>query len=120
MVGDNRVRRFSGVIRAGQESRISFKVGGTLRTLKVSVGERVKRGKLIAELDPSDLRLSMQQAQAAHSQARAQMINAKANYERTRKLYESSSAAKSNLDGARAAFSSAQATVTSAADSAPA
>jgi RND family efflux transporter MFP subunit len=114
VVGDGRVRRFSGVVRAGQESRLSFKVGGTLRALKVSIGDRVERGQLIAELDASDLRLAVQQAQAAHAQARAQVINAKANYERTRKLYESSSAAKSNLDGARAAYTSAQAAVTSA------
>ena len=114
-VGGGRVRRFSGVIQAGQESRLSFKVAGTLRALRVKVGDRVRRGQLIAELDPTDLRLAVQQAQAAHAQARAQVVNAKANYERTRKLYETNSAARSNLDSARAAFESAEAAAAAAA-----
>jgi RND family efflux transporter MFP subunit len=114
-VGGGKVRRFSGVTKAGQESRLSFKVSGTVRVLRVKVGDRVKRGQLIAEIDPKDLRLAVQQAQAAYGQARAQVINAKAAYERTRKLYETQSAAKSSLDAARAAFESAQAAAASAA-----
>jgi RND family efflux transporter MFP subunit len=112
--GGDRVRTFSGVTQAGMESRLSFKVSGTVKSLTVKVGQKVRKGQLIAELDAKDLRLQVQQAQAGYAQARAQMVNARAAYERTRKLYETQNASKSDLDAARAAFSSTKAGVASA------
>lgn len=112
--GGDRVRTFSGVTQAGMESRLSFKVSGTVKSLTVKVGQKVKKGQLIAEVDAKDLRLQVQQAQAGYAQARAQMVNARAAYERTRKLYETQNASKSDLDAARAAFSSTKASVASA------
>lgn len=113
--GGDRVHTFSGVTQAGMESRLSFKVSGTVKSLPVKVGQKVRKGQLIAELDAKDLRLQVQQAQAGHAQARAQLVNARAAYERTRRLYETQNASKSDLDAARAAFSSAKASVASAA-----
>ena len=109
--GGSRVRTFSGTARAGVESRLSFKVPGTIRRLGVQVGDSVRAGELIAELDPEDYRLELQRAQAALAQARAQARNAEVSYERTRLLYENNTAAKGDLDAARAAYESAQATV---------
>ncbi len=109
--GGSRVRVFSGTARAGVESRLSFKVPGTLRRLTVQVGDSVRAGQLIAELDAEDYRLEVERAQAALAQARAQARNAEVSYERTRLMYENNTAAKSDLDAARAASESAQATV---------
>ena len=112
--GGSRVRSFTGVAQAGVESRLSFKVPGTVKRINVLVGDNVTRGQLIAQLDPSDYELQVQQAEAALTQAQAQERNASSNFERVRTLYESNNIAKSNYDAARAAFESAKAAVQAA------
>lgn len=111
--GGVRIRTFAGVAQAGMESNLSFKVTGTVQKVAVLIGDDVKRGQLIAALDPSDYKLQVQQAEAALAQARAQARNASSNFERVRVLYESNSISKSNYDAARAANESAQAAVLS-------
>lgn len=109
--GGTRVRTFSGVAQAAVESPLSFRVGGTVRTLVVGVGAAVNAGQLLAELDAEDFRLRVQQAEASLRQAQAQAANASTNYERTRLLYENANASKSDLDQARYAAESADALV---------
>ena len=112
--GGSRVRTFTGTAQAGTESNLSFRVPGTVRTVSVDVGDRVRRGTVIAELDETDYRLRVQQAEAGLTQANAMARNAQANYDRVRALYENSNASRSDLDGARAANESAEAGVQSA------
>lgn len=115
--GSGRVRVFSGTARAAVESRLSFKVGGTVTRLAVQVGDRVQSGQVLAELDDSDLRLQVEEAQARLNSARAQAQNAAANYSRVRALYENRNASTNDLDAARAANESAQESVNSVAKS---
>jgi len=112
--GGGRTRSFSGVARAGIRSRLSFKVGGTIQKINVQVGDKVKPNQLIAELDPTDYRLQVQQAEASLESARAQERNARANYERISQLYERRNASRNDLDAARAASESAVAQVRAA------
>src|SRR5690606_36116933 len=55
---------YAGEVRAREEAALSFRVGGKLVRRLVDVGDRVARGQLLAELDPGDLRLQAQAAQA--------------------------------------------------------
>lgn len=109
--GGERVRKFSGVAQAGMESRLSFKVRGTVQKLHVKVGDKVTIGQVIAELDPTDYELQVQQAQASLESAKAQKRNAEAGYNRVRQLYENRNASRNDLDAARAGFESASAQV---------
>lgn len=109
-----RVRTFSGVARADLESRLSFRVPGTLVALPVEVGDRVDRGRVIARLDPVDYELGVEEAEAALAQARSAQRNADASYDRARDLYENNNASKADLDAARAAAESAAAQVDAA------
>lgn len=111
--GGNRIRTFSGVAQAGVQSNLSFKVAGTLQRLTVKTGDKVKSNRMIAELDPTDYRLQVRQAEATQTQAIAQERNAVAAYERAMQLYENKNIAKSDLDAARAASESAKAAVSS-------
>jgi multidrug efflux system membrane fusion protein len=113
--GGGRARTFSGVTQAGTEARLSFKVAGTLKALKVKVGQKVKKGQLLAELDGSTIALQVQQAQASYAQARSQQRNNKSSYERTRKLYETNNATRAALDGARTGWESARAAASASA-----
>ncbi len=113
--GGTRMRTFSGVAKSGIESNLSFKVAGTVQQVPVKVGDVVRRGQLLARLDPENSQLQVQKAEASHSQARAQQTRASADYDRVRALYENQNAAKSDLDAARAGFESTKASTEAAA-----
>lgn len=113
MTGGKRVRTFSGTARAGVESKLSFRIVGTLESLPVTLGDRVKKGDVIARLDPKDYELQVQEAEAGLTQAIAQARNATANYDRVRGLYENNNISVTELDAARTQRESADAQVDS-------
>ena len=110
----DRSRTFSGTSRSSQESRLSFKVSGTLEALPIKVGDKLSRGNLIARVDASQYELEAQQAQASLVQMQAAERNAVATYERTKGLYENKNASLGDLDSARANAESAKAQVEAA------
>ncbi|MEM6639900.1 MAG: efflux RND transporter periplasmic adaptor subunit [Pseudomonadota bacterium] len=112
--GGQRERAFTGLSQSTQESRMSFRVGGTVIELPVQVGDDLKKGDLIARLNPSTYELTVQQSDAALAQALANQRNADASYSRTKELYENNNASRNELDGARASAESARAQVRSA------
>ena len=113
--GGQRTRTFSGVARAGVESSLSFRVAGAIARLDVGVGDRVRAGSPIAELDPVDYELQVREAEASLRQAEARAGNAEADLRRVRGLYENDNAARTDLDAATAAADSAAAQVESVA-----
>jgi len=113
MTGAERLRTFSGTFRAGMESRLSFRVPGRVQQLTVAVGQSVRPGHLIAELDPRDHELQVQEAQASRTRALASKRNADAERDRVRELYENDNASLSQWDQARAAAESEAAEVES-------
>ncbi|MGI9237399.1 MAG: efflux RND transporter periplasmic adaptor subunit [Woeseiaceae bacterium] len=109
-----RDRSFSGTSKSSRESRLSFKVGGTITDLPVQIGQRLNAGDLIAAIDPASYVLQSQQAQASLVEAQANDRRAAANYERTKGLYANSNASLNDLDSARAQAESASAVVRAA------
>lgn len=65
------VQHFAGEVRARIETPLSFRVAGKLLERKVDVGDRVRKGQLLAILDSNDYRLAVQglKAQLASAQA---------------------------------------------------
>ena len=63
---------YTGVIHARTESDLGFRVPGKILEKLVKAGDHVKRGQALMQLDPSDLRLAANSAQAAVEAARAQ------------------------------------------------
>ncbi|WP_300666939.1 efflux RND transporter periplasmic adaptor subunit, partial [Desulfoluna sp.] len=111
---DSEVARiFSGYALSSVESKLSFKVPGTLKEIAVKVGDSLAKGDLVAALDDRDYRLRVQEAEAGLDQASAQARNASLSYERARRLWENDNISKSDLDRARASWESATAQVTS-------
>lgn len=119
---------YSGVAQAAQLSRLSFRVGGTIRSVDVKLGDRVRKGQLIATIDPADYSIQAEQSNASAKGAEAnlqaaetQLINARSSYLRIEKLYENNSVplsdfeqAKSGYESAQASYDAAQTQVTSA------
>ena len=110
-VAGGRIRTFSGVAQASVESSLSFRVPGVVARVAVGVGDRVRAGETIAELDPADYELGVEEAEAALRQAEAQAENAEAGLRRTRNLYENDNSSRIDLDAATAAAASGAAQV---------
>ena len=109
-----RDRSFSGTSKSSRESRLSFKVSGTVINAPVQIGQRLSAGDLIAEIDSASYVLQAQQAQASLVEAQANDRRAAANYERTKGLYANDNASLNDLESARAQAESAGAQVGSA------
>jgi RND family efflux transporter MFP subunit len=63
---------FPGEVRARHESRLAFRLGGKIVERRVDVGDRVKRGQVLARLDAQDASLNATQAEAARALAEAE------------------------------------------------
>jgi RND family efflux transporter MFP subunit len=109
-----RDRSFSGISKSSRESRLSFKVSGTVINAPVQIGQRLNAGDLIAEIDSASYVLQAQQAQATLIEAQANDRRARANYDRTKGLYANSNASLNDLELARAQAESASAVVRAA------
>jgi RND family efflux transporter MFP subunit len=96
------------VISADSQS-LSFRVGGSITSLPVNVGDRVTAGATVAELDQQPYRLAEKEARAQLAQADANYRNSRSQYRRTRELYSTEAASLSDLENAKASASSARA-----------
>lgn len=109
-----RIRSLAGTSKSVTESRLSFKVPGTITTVPVQIGQRLDAGDLIAEMDSAEYVLQEQQAQASLVEAQANNRRASANYDRTKGLYANDNASLNDLEAARAEAESGQAVVAAA------
>ncbi len=107
--GAIRDRVFSGTAHSAQEADLSFKVSGTVSLVAVEVGDKVKPGDLIAELNADTFRLELEQARAAAARTNASRRSAEADYQRVRQLYTNDNASRTELDTALASAESAKA-----------
>ena len=109
-----RVRTFSGTAETEKVIDLSFRTSGIINTFNIRLGQRVRRGQLLAQLDNVQARLAYEQAVASLNSAASQMNTAKLNYERVRSLYEKGSASLSDFENAKNSFRTAEASYGSA------
>jgi len=63
----------NGTLAAFDQTTVSVKVPGRVRAISVDLGSVVSQGQVIAQVDPEDYRLRVQQAEASLAQARARL-----------------------------------------------
>ncbi len=117
-------RHYFGTVQGGKRADLSFRVAGTLNNIQVEKGAHVKKGALLATLDPRDFNTRLSQAQSALSQAQAQYKDAQANFKRYENLYKQRAVSraaydtyKTQLDVTKSAVKTAEANVKAARDS---
>jgi membrane fusion protein, multidrug efflux system len=101
----------AGEVRPRFESDLGFRVGGKVLERKVDVGMRVRRGQTLASLDPADVGLQVQAAQAALRAAAADEALAQSDWQRYQDLYAQKFISASALDAKRSAFDAAHARI---------
>lgn len=62
---DERALRYPGRVEAAEGTELAFQADGRITRFLVSDGERVERGQVLAELDDTDYRLQLREAEVA-------------------------------------------------------
>lgn len=91
----------TGTIRADNEVDVAAKIGGRVATVRVDVGDEVDEGQVLMELETTELRLQVQQAEAALASARASQANAAAEYERAVQMRDAGGSSSAQVDRVR-------------------
>ncbi len=105
MTGDTRT--FPAVVDAIQKADISFRVSGKIQKILVKEGDVVKKGQILAELDPVDFNIRLKDREASYN-------TAKANYDRAKVLVEKGAISRVDHDEIRAKYHTAKANLSSA------
>lgn len=92
----------SGVLANKDELQLSFKVGGVIKSIKVDAGAGVKRGQLLAELEPIEIDAQVEQARQLADKAQRE-------FERGERLYADQVIALEQLESLRTQLKVAQA-----------
>ena len=104
----NGASAFAGEIRAREESALAFQVGGQLLRRHVDAGAHVTRGQVLAEIEPEDLRLQQQSAQAQVASAEAEYARVRTDRDRYAALVDRQLISRSQMDAQDAAYKAAQ------------
>ena len=106
---ESRVRRFPSVLQPADVSSLSFEIGGQLKAVTLTVGQKVQLGDVLAEIDPRSLQTQVEQASAGVQQAQAQLDNAEADFQRKEELLKRGVATQAVFDQSKAAQLSSRA-----------
>ncbi len=91
-------REFVGVVRARYETDLGFRVAGKIVARVVNVGDAVRAGDVVAHLDPRDLKLQLESAQAELGAATSNLAQAAADLARYTTLRERGYASVADFD----------------------
>ena len=85
-----------GTVEASSQVNLSFRRGGPLVELNVEEGDKVRKGQVLARIDPRDFQLALNAARAAYE-------SAEADFRRFSALYEKQGISATRMDQVRAA-----------------
>ena len=108
-MAESRIRRFPSVLQPADVSSLSFEIGGQLKAVTRSVGQKVQLGDVLAEIDPRSLQTQVEQAGAGVQQAQALFDNAEGDFQRKEDLLKRGVATQAVFDQSKATLLSSRA-----------
>jgi len=102
---------YAGEVRVRVESRLGFRVAGKIVQRQAELGQRVKAGQVLAQLDPRDYQLAADAARAQLAAATTQRDLAAADFRRYQALKEQNFISGAELERREATLKAAQATL---------
>jgi len=106
-LGQQSTMSFPGVVDAIQSAEIGFRVSGELVKVLVKEGQEVKMGQVLAELDQTDFKISLQATQSEFDRTSS-------DYKRAQQLIKKNSISQSDLDKLKAQMNTAKSQLDSA------
>ena len=107
-------RDYIGMVAARVEVDLGFPVSGTIATRRVNLGDTVRRGDILAQMDPETLDAGAWAARAGVVVATNHLASARDAMERQRTLVERGVDSQSQLEDAERGFAAARARLTQA------
>lgn len=104
----------SGQIQAQNETNLAFRIGGRVIDRRVSVGDSVSVGQLVARIESQDATNAARSAEAELASARATLVQARNNEGRYRSLVATGVVSRAQYDDAQQQLATAQSRVSSA------
>jgi HlyD family secretion protein len=101
----------TGTVSALTTVQVGSQVSGIVSKIYVDFNSKVKKGQLLAELDPANLQTQVDQRNADLDRARVETRNAKIAFERSKNLVDQKLLSQSEFDTAAANLDSSQASV---------
>ena len=98
-------RTFSGRAKATKELDLAFNVAGPLVEYPANVGDEVKKGDLLARIDPAPFKAEVKRTRAVLDRAAATRKNAQIQRDRDKTLFDKGHVANARLDQTEAQLS---------------
>ncbi len=91
----------SGVTQPAETSQLSFEIPGVIDSVKVNLGDRFKKGDVLATIEPKVFQLAVKQRKGQLSEVRARLSEARTDLNRKVQLQSSGSVSQATLDVAK-------------------
>jgi HlyD family secretion protein len=104
----------TGTLNAVTTVQVGTQVSGQIAKIYVDFNDHVKKGQLLATIDPTLQQQAVQDAEAQLERAQAQLNQAQSDYERNKQLFDAKVLSASEFSTTQSNFSVQQATVKSA------
>ena len=101
----------TGTLSAVTTVAVGSQVSGVIARLYADFNSKVKKGQLLAELDPTPFEAQVQQVRANLTKAQVDAANYKITLDRQERLLKAGLASQADYDGAKAQYDSARAQV---------
>jgi len=99
----------TGTLSAVTTVQVGSQVSGIISKLYADFNSQVKKGQLLAELDPTTFLQTVEQRQADVTKSQVELANVQVTYTRQKRLAAAGLIAQADLDAAKAAYDSARA-----------
>ncbi len=107
--GDRQIHLFSGEVRGRYETALGFRVPGKVVARRVEAGTMVKKGEILMQVDPNDIKEAVTAAKAQVEAAQSQYKLAADLLKRFKTLYKQDYMSKAEIDRYQNAYDSAAA-----------
>ncbi len=105
---------FAGVVRGRYETNLAFQTGGKILSRNVEVGNFVRAGEILMQIDQKDAAQQLNAANAQVDSARASLNLAKSNFERYSQLFSENAISAAMLDQYKTSYENAVASYNAA------